>query len=285
MLVWNWAQALSDIILFSLFLVPVFVYFLYKSYSAIQQKKRWQLALANPLTSVEADFLHRHFIPYKYLTVKEQSQLLIKIAYFLKNKNIIGLGEDQIPDEFKLMLAANACLMLVNIEGDIYPGLTNIYVIDGPYVEKDNPVNPHTGKPLFDVRLGESWKRGPIVVTAQSIRQLFNFKMKKHDVIIHEFSHHLDQQDGHFDGTPEFQNDQQYKRWARIMGREFIKLRKQTALLNFSDIDSYGAKNEAEFFAVCAEYFFTAPHELFSKHPDIFSLYLDYFKIDPRKWS
>jgi MtfA peptidase len=39
-----------------------------------------------------------------------------------------------------------------------------------------------------------------------------------------------------------------------------------------SDIDPYGATNEAEFFAVVSEYFFDRPKLLKEKHPELYEL-------------
>ncbi len=52
-----------------------------------------------------------------------------------------------------------------------------------------------------------------------------------------------------------------------------------------SDIDSYGATNEAEFFAVLTEYYFNRPRMLQSKHPRIYEIYDDYFKLNPLRWD
>ena len=46
-----------------------------------------------------------------------------------------------------------------------------------------------------------------------------------------------------------------------------------------SDIDSYGATNEAEFFAVASEYFFERPKLLSRKHPELYAALEKVFRV------
>jgi Mlc titration factor MtfA (ptsG expression regulator) len=170
----------------------------------------------------------------------------------LLNKRIIPTGDLKLTPEMELLIAAHACLMITNLDlPELYPGLKNIYVMEAAYVEKDNAVNPHTGLLQHVPRLGESWKRGPIVLSWDSIMEVINDSPKRHNLIIHEFSHHLDQQDGHFDGTPELGSAKRFDLWAKVMGKEFKRLQQLVIQQKQTDIDEYGATHEAEFFAVC----------------------------------
>lgn len=247
--------------------------------------RKWKLAKGREFKRYEREILCEKFPAYNFLSQTECEKLELRINFFLQDKRIEGIGGLYLSPEMKLLIAAHACLMLINLElKDIYPGLKNIYVTPDSYVEKDNPVNPYTGVPDYVPRLGESWKRGPIVLSWEVIGQEILSKNKDHNLIIHEFAHHLDQQDGYFDGTPQLSSESQYLRWAQVMGKGLGDLRKKVREFRPSDIDAYGATNEAEFFSVCTEYFFTDPVKLFEKHPDIYQLYLDFFKLDPRRW-
>jgi Mlc titration factor MtfA (ptsG expression regulator) len=50
---------------------------------------------------------------------------------------------------------------------------------------------------------------------------------------------------------------------------------------NRSDINTYGATSQAEFFAVAAEYFFERPDLLQSKHPELYDLLSKVFRQQP----
>lgn len=266
-------------------LLPIILYLLFSILRSINLKRKWQLAKQKHLTEHDIKILVQKFKPYQFLSSEERSRFESKINYILIHKRIEGIGPLKLSEEMKLLIAAQASLMIVNLDIDEpYPGLTNIYVMEGSYIEIDNPVNPSTGVPYHVPRLGESRKRGPIILSWDSIEESIKFSPRKHNLIIHEFSHQLDQQDGHFDGTPQFQTDKQYELWARVMGDEFFNLRTRILHHKSSDISEYGATNEAEFFSVCTEYYFTDPVNLYEKHPAIFEIYLDFFKIDPRRW-
>ena len=45
-----------------------------------------------------------------------------------------------------------------------------------------------------------------------------------HDVVLHEFAHQLDQQDGSADGVPILESRSSYTSWARIVGTEHQRL-------------------------------------------------------------
>lgn len=264
---------------------PLLIYVMWKAYQMFDTSKKWSQARSLNFSEEDRRILTISFPPYLFLSPPEKERLNLKINYFLLHKRIEAIGGLKLNKEMRLLIAAHACLIITNMElDDIYPGLKNIYVMEGSYIEKNNPVNPYAGLPLHSPRLGESWKRGPIILSWDSVEQIINYSPKKHNLIIHEFSHHLDQQDGYFDGTPKLQTPLQFQHWANVMGKEFLALRGRVSHQQRTDIEAYGATNEAEFFAVCSEYFFTDPLGLVTKHPEIFQIYLNYFKIDPRKW-
>jgi Mlc titration factor MtfA (ptsG expression regulator) len=49
-------------------------------------------------------------------------------------------------------------------------------------------------------------------------------------------------------------------------------------------LDSYGATDPAEFFAVATECFFDAPLEMRRVHPELYDLFASYFRQDPAEW-
>ena len=217
------------------------------------------------------------FWPFSRLTPEEKKRFQGKILFFLEDKYFTGVGGLEVTDEMRIIVAAEACLLITNLEGDVYPGLKNIYLTEDVFIPRENPVNAATGLPTHVARLGEAWKRGPVVLSWSAIAQ-------GSSVIYHEFSHQLDQLDGAFDGTPELGKRGNYDRWARVMGNTFLELRKRVASHKGSDIDPYGATNEAEFFAVVTEYFFTKPRILLQRHPEIYGIYKDFFRLDPANW-
>ena len=50
-------------------------------------------------------------------------------------------------------------------------------------------------------------------------------------------------------------------------------------------LDPYGAEDLTEFLAVAAEFFFERPSELAARHPTLYVLLRDSFRLDPASWA
>ncbi|MBC7386843.1 MAG: zinc-dependent peptidase [Cryobacterium sp.] len=258
--------------------------------------------------------LAESFRPYSFLDASEKASLQEKILAFLEEKNFHGINDFEVTDEMKVLVAAEACLLILKSESEsLFPGLSNIYLVEDAYVPRENPLNPATGRPTAGPRLGESWKRGPIVLSWAAVKSSLNGSSGNQNVVAHEFSHQLDQQDGKFDGTPELGPQGNLGRWVTVMSREFLELRAELSAhrssravgggyghepsrefgggnigssdISSEDIDPYAATNEAEFFAVLTEYFFMNPRSLLKKHPELFGILRSYFGLDPARWA
>jgi MtfA peptidase len=76
------------------------------------------------------------------------------------------------------------------------------------------------------------------------------------------------------DGIPEFILGKEYiLPWLQLMQQEIKQIMESR-----SDINPYGATNQAEFFAVVSEYFFERPDLLQSNHPELYELLATIFK-------
>jgi len=250
-----------------------------------KRKRRWKKVRRSAWDKSDQKILEQ-FKPMKALSATEKEELTQLVKYFLKYKNIQSVDGSELSREFHIFTAAHATLMLLNLPHElVFEELTNIYITPSSYVEEDNPVHPLTGRPIYEERIGELRSRGPMLLSRESLELLFKRPVKKHNLIVHEFAHALDQMDGHFDGTPKLSSEQDYKEWGRVMGEEFIKLRQRLAKHRSSPINPYAATNEAEFFAVLSEHFFSAPHDLERHFPELFAILLDFYRLDPRRWE
>ncbi|MFC1739796.1 zinc-dependent peptidase [Planctomycetota bacterium] len=219
---------------------------------------------------------------YKRLpdSLKEQLHGLIHI--FLAEKSFEGCGGLELTDEIKVTIAAQASMLMLNRKTSYFRKLRTILVYPHTYVARAVSSN---GRVIIDgrsVRLGESWQNGPVVLAWDSViggtRNITDGK----NVVLHEFSHQLDQEDGAADGAPILEHRSSYVTWARILGEEYEALRKKRrgkAVMN-----KYGATNPAEFFAVATETFFEKPKQMKKKHPELYDELRDYYKLDPLEW-
>ena len=149
-------------------------------------------------------------------------------------------------------------MLLLNRRMDYYPKLYTVLVYPSTYVAGTR----HTirGQPdQASVRLGESWHAGAVVLAWDSVKHgVANFN-DGHNVTMHEFAHQLDQHYSAADGAPVLENRSAYSAWARVFSKEYELLRMKTAKGRKTVMDSYGATNPAEFFAVATETFFEKP--------------------------
>jgi Mlc titration factor MtfA (ptsG expression regulator) len=72
-----------------------------------------------------------------------------------------------------------------------------------------------------------------------------------------------------------------YIAWARILSREFEKLREDKRRGHHSLLNQYGATNAAEFFAVATEYFFEKPRQMQDKQPELYEELKMFYQQDP----
>ena len=74
-----------------------------------------------------------------------------------------------------------------------------------------------------------------------------------------------------------------YIAWARVLGNEYEHLISELAHHHNTDLDTYGATNPAEFFAVVTEAFFEKPVQLKQRHPGLYEQMALFFQQDPVK--
>jgi Mlc titration factor MtfA (ptsG expression regulator) len=102
-----------------------------------------------------------------------------------------------------------------------------------------------------------------------------------HSVVLHEFAHKLDEEDGIDDGVPALPRRSMYAAWARVIGWEYEKLRRDAAKGRQTVLDKYGAENPTEFFAVATEAFFTRAEALRRRHPELYDELAEFYRQDP----
>jgi Mlc titration factor MtfA (ptsG expression regulator) len=105
------------------------------------------------------------------------------------------------------------------------------------------------------------------------------------NVVLHEFAHQLDYENSAEDGTPALATREQQLSWREVMRTEFASLRAADETGIPTLLDTYGATNPAEFFAVATEAFFEHPRLLRAHHPRLYAELQSYFQQDPVEYS
>jgi hypothetical protein len=140
-------------------------------------------------------------------------------------------------------------------------------------------------------RAGESWREEAVVLAWDAVCQGIQTPGSGYNVILHEFAHQLDFEDGQADGAPllghgesHSMRKQRYADWSRVMRAEFEQLRSRVQRGESTTLRDYGATNPAEFFAVATEYFFGQPEEVQQQHPELYEEMKWYYQQDPAHW-
>lgn len=230
----------------------------------------------------------RENVPYyRYLPPEVQAELRGHVQVLIAEKNFEGCGGLTMTDEVKVTVAGYASMLLLHRDATYYPRLSSILVYPDAFVARQDFVEFSDDLDVMDVmdeedvRIGESWDTGAIVLSWKPILQSARGQGTAQNVALHEFAHQLDLEDGVTNGVPDLDDDEAYDDWVRVMGGAYEALWKDIEQNRLTFIDEYGATHPAEFFAVLTETFFLRPHTLQRKHPEVYNVLRAYYRQDP----
>lgn len=245
------------------------------------KRRRIEAARARALTLDQRAVVARAVHLWRYLDERDRRELEGSIQVFLDQKGFEGAQGLVVTDEMRVTIAAQACLLLLHRETDVYPELDTVVVYPHAYVA----VATHYEGPVVvtgpEQRLGESWTRGLVVLAWDEIARDVRSVHSGHNVVLHEFAHQLDAEDGAVDGAPRLESRRRYVGWAHVLGDEYRVLGERLHAGRDSDIDAYGATSPAEFFAVVTEEFFERSDVLRTRHPALYAELASFFRLDP----
>ncbi|WP_187264704.1 zinc-dependent peptidase [Pontibacter beigongshangensis] len=213
-----------------------------------------------------------------YHTLKEEDKPRFEkmLQLFLSEKRITGI-QTEIDDTTRVLVASSAIIPIFGFRDWEYQNLGEVIVFPGSIHrfkdEKSEAVSEVLG------RVNPFQNDHYVTLSKPALEQGFNDMADRKNVGIHEFAHMLDQADGEIDGVPKaYMPEELLKPWQELMYRKIKSIK-----AGKSDIDSYGATSEAEFFAVVTEYFFEKPDQLAEKHPRLYELLTKVFHQNPKR--
>ena len=217
------------------------------------------------------------------LSPDERERLLRLMQLFLSDKHFEGCAGLTVTEEMRVTIAAEACLLLLHLEGPCYPTLRTVLVYPQAFVPKRARL--HTADGIAEPRaplLGESWGDGVVVISWDDTLEGSRDPADGVNVVLHEFAHQLDDEDGHADGAPLLSGGA-LRTWGRVLSDEYARLQQDAAADRASVLDPYGAENKAEFFAVATETFFEKPVQLERDHPELYAQLKQFYGQDPAR--
>jgi Mlc titration factor MtfA (ptsG expression regulator) len=208
------------------------------------------------------------------------------VQVLLAEKHFEGAGGFALREEHALIVAGQAALLQMHAGADYFRGLDTVLIYPEAFVVRDPQPDPdgfvvHEGD---DERAGESWQRGAVVLSWQDVDRESR-ERDGYNVVLHEFAHQLDEQDGGADGTPLLPSRELVEQWPEVFQAAFEThqraLRRRRPVL----FDDNAAESPAEFFATAVELFFEYPRDLGRAFPDVYRLLAEYLELDPASWS
>jgi Mlc titration factor MtfA (ptsG expression regulator) len=252
----------------------------------LKQRRRRALS-AQPAPKSWLETIARNVPFFQRLSADDRTELLGHIQVFMAEKRFEGCAGLELTDEIRVTIAAQACLLLLHRKTDYFPDLLTILVYPSTYLVDEN--QPFEG-PVWEEgtmgRLGETGRRlGSMVLAWDAAKSGAADSSDGKNVVLHEFAHQLDFENGAADGTPALTSREQQRSWGGVMRTEFASLRAADDTGIPTLLDTYGAVNPAEFFAVSTEAFFERPCALRAHHPKLYAELRHYFLQDPVEYS
>lgn len=214
------------------------------------------------------------------LDTRERARLYDLARLFIAEKSFSGTAGFEMEESTRLRIAAQAALLIMNLDPDCYAGWKEIIVYPNEFVPR-REYRDASGV-VHELRyplLGEAWQGGPVIFSAADVDN--SLSLDGVNVVIHELAHKLDMQDGHANGLPPLHRTMRVKDWADAFKSAYDDLCQRVARGTGTAIDPYAATSPAEFFAVLSEVFFETPAILAAIYPAVYAQMKAYYRQDP----
>ncbi len=244
--------------------------------------RRRNAALDAPFPDDWRTLLARRWPTWSQLSDDERRRLEDLVKVFLVDKRWEAANGFAITDEMRVLIAAMACLLVLERSYEEFRNVNWIVVSPGAVQERravgtgiGNVVT--TGMAYSGLAEPDS---GAVMIAWDAARYEARHPSRGENVVFHEFAHKLDMLDGVADGAPPMPGAAFAERWVEVCTREFERIR---AGVGDGVLRDYAGVDPAEFFAVATETFFTVPHHLDAEHPELYMLLAEFYRQDPRR--
>lgn len=209
-------------------------------------------------------------------------RLLRMVQVFVRDVRFEGAGGFVVTERAKLIIAAQACYLIVGLKGQVYPTTRAVVIYPSTFVPSRAEAVGHGAIRDADTPLlGESWTDGTVVLAWDSVVRGAANPSDGRNLIFHEFAHQFDQEDGDAGGIPPGMGAGALRAWGQVLDERFSDLQDARDRGRRTVLSHYGATNPAEFFAVAVEAFYEKPLQLSRSKPDVYEQLSSMFNRDP----
>ena len=217
-------------------------------------------------------------------------ELRDRVVLFLEDKSIVGANDFEVTPLMRVIIAIQACVLVLRLDADAYDGWNNVVVYPDefrPRVEYEDEAG------VVHIRdheiAGEAWQGGPVLLSWADVERSRDFESAGMNLVIHEFAHKLDMRNGAPDGIPWLPAEMSVDEWTRVANETYESFVADVDAWEAAGepeesapfIDPYAADAPEEFFAVCSEVFFAVPEALKEIYPAYYALLARFYRQDP----
>jgi Mlc titration factor MtfA (ptsG expression regulator) len=229
----------------------------------------WETALSKAPVLAQLDPAERH-------------RLRKLASRFLDNKTIVGVQGLTVTDEMRTIIAAQACLVILNLDLDYFDGWREVIVYPDSFVvarqELDGAGIVHRNRRALS---GEAWGQGPVILSWHDAQPGAYPGRRGSNVMLHEFAHKLDMLNGAANGMPPLHAGMSRPAWTEALSTAYADLNRRLQIHHQTPVDPYALESPAEFFAVLTELFFELPQSLQEIYPKVYDLFKQFYRQDP----
>ena len=215
-------------------------------------------------------------------TDDELARLRDLVVLFLEAKSIVGAQGHEVTPLQRTIIAVQACVLVLNLDLALYDGFETIFVYPGEFVPgleyEDEYGVVHRQE---DALAGEAMHRGPVVLSWPDVAASADWEGAQMNLVIHEFAHKIDMQNGDADGCPPLPDADARREWQKVMRGAYEDFGARVDAGEDTAIDPYAAEAPGEFFAVLSEVFFAEPELLLDEYPDVYRVFARFYRQDP----
>jgi MtfA peptidase len=213
------------------------------------------------------------------LSEAELTRLNENVRVFLYDKEFSTTHDLELTEEMCVRIALQACLMTLNLDAGSYDGWRGIIIYPDEFVPNHQYVD-EAGVVHTDRRpmTGMARSDGPVILSWADTQS--SFIEDGANVVIHEFAHKLDMQNGDANGFPPLQKGMNSHAWQKSFAAAYSDFCKRVDAGEDTAIDPYASENPGEFFAVLSEVFFEMPRIIVEEYPAVYEQMKLFYRQD-----
>lgn len=251
-----------------------------------------------PIPTEWPALIERRVAAVRALSSDQRDRLLQTVRGLIQTRHWEGCGGLVLTPEMQLVIAAQACLLTLELPGEPYPSLRSILIYPSTFVAaRAIDLRKWTRASVGEAptpELGEAWNSGTVVIAWDAAVVGGRDAADGQNVVIHEFAHLIDYQFGLTGGpfnvgallrdAPDptrAPNIPGGETWRPVLAVAFERHSAEIERGVPTLLGSYAATNDSELFAVATEVFFEKPAELLAAYPDLYQQLAKLFRQDP----